>query len=83
MLHGVGVFDEFRKAFPNEPKLPPPPRAAIQPRPVRLSTGTMAFVIPSLALQGYQNWPPGNSFCNWADEFLNGLAQQLADLRGQ
>ncbi|MGO4479723.1 hypothetical protein AB4Z32_26125 [Massilia sp. 2TAF26] len=78
IIHGKGVRDEFNRTFPDEPMLPPPPdRPGIFPQ-VELSTGTKAFVIPSLALPGYQNWPPGNSFCNWSDVYLDELAIEVA-----
>ncbi|MES3024285.1 MAG: hypothetical protein V4857_22175 [Pseudomonadota bacterium] len=78
VLHGKGVRDEFNRSFKNEVTVPPPsdkPGAFPQ---VELSTGTRVFAIPSLALPGYQNWPAGNSFCNWSDAYLDELARQIA-----
>jgi hypothetical protein len=78
IIHGAGVREEFNRSFTDEPNLPPPPnRPGMFPQ-IDLSTGTRVCVIPSLALPGYQNWPPQNSFCNWADEYLDELAVQIA-----
>ena len=78
IVHGVGVRDEFNRAFRSEPQLPRPPEAQDIFADVDLSTGARVFVIPSLALPGYQNWPRGNSFCNWADAYLDELAVRVA-----
>jgi hypothetical protein len=78
IIHGTGVRDEFNRAFRSEPRLPRPPEGAGTFPETELPTGTRVFVIPSLALPGYQNWPPHNSFCNWADAYLDELALQVA-----
>lgn len=78
IIHGAGVRDEFNRSFADEPDLPLPPNSPGEFAHIDLSTGTRVFVIPSLALPGYQNWPPGNSFCNWADKYLDGLAVEIA-----
>lgn len=78
IVHGAGVRDEFNRAFRSEGELPPPPDAPNVFREADLANGTRVFVIPSLALPGYQNWPPGNSFCNWSDSYLDELASRIA-----
>lgn len=78
ILHGVGVQKEFGRVMGEKHAAPRPPAAPnVYPRG-QLANGTQIFVIPSLALPGYQNWPPGNSFCNWADCYLDGLAPLVA-----
>lgn len=78
VVHGKGVRDEVNRTFRSEPPLPPPPDRADLFVHQDLSTGTRVFVIPSLALPGYQNWPPLNSFCNWAAAYLDELAARIA-----
>ncbi len=80
VVHGKGVRDEFNRAFKKEPQLPTPPDRADLFAHVDHSSGTRVYVIPSLALPGYQNWPPLNSFCNWADHYLDELATRIANL---
>lgn len=77
IVHGSGVRDEFNRAFREEEQLPKPSTSAnFYPESI-LSNGCRVFVIPSLALPGYQNWPKGNSFCNWADDYLSGLVKRV------
>jgi hypothetical protein len=78
IIHGVAVRDEFNRAFRCE--APPPPDSPDIFREVDLPTGTRVFVIPSLALPGYQSWPRRNSFCNWADSYLDEIASRVAYL---
>lgn len=78
IIHGAGVREEFNRSFRYETELPRPPATPTTFAEATLSTGTHVYVIPSLALPGYQNWPPGNSFCNWADSYLSALACKIA-----
>lgn len=78
ILHGAGVRKEFNRIMGDKHLAPPPPATPDVFPQSRLANGTQVFVIPSLALSGYQNWPPGNSFCNWADTYLNQLAPIVA-----
>ena len=78
IIHGAGVREEFNRVFKGGLNLPPPSDTADVFPQVQLSTDTRAYVIPSLALPGYQNWPPGHSFCNWADSYLDELVTQIA-----
>lgn len=80
VVHGTGVSKEFRKTLKLPSSFPCPPD-----RPDRIVTyevphGACVFVIPSLALPGYQNWPkaPLRSFCNWADGYLTLVAAEVA-----
>jgi hypothetical protein len=82
VVHGQGVRDEFNRTFRSEPPLPAAPTTADLFVHQDLSNGTRVFVIPSLALPGYQNWPPQNSFCNWADAYLDELAVLVTDATG-
>jgi hypothetical protein len=77
VVHGKGVRDEFNRAFTADPPLPSPPDRPDLFVHQELSGGTRVFVIPSLALPGYQNWPPLNSFCNWAAPYLDQLAARI------
>ncbi len=78
VVHGVGVCEEFSRVLRLTPRLPSPPKAADQFVHCDLPGGVRVFVIPSLALPGYQNWPPGNSFCNWCDKYLDEIAGRVA-----
>lgn len=78
ILHGAGVRKEFNRIMGNKHLAPPPSTTPDVFPQSRLANGTRVFIIPSLALPGYQNWPPRNSFCNWADTYLNQLAPMVA-----
>lgn len=78
IVHGVGVRNEFNRVFRSEVLLPPPSKVPDVYPEANLSSGAKVFVIPSLALPGFQNWPPGNSFCNWADTYLDELVVRVA-----
>ncbi len=78
LLHGKGVCDEFRHSF-NLSLLPDPPDTKDKFVQINLDLKTELFVIPSLALPGFRNWPPFplESFCNWADEYLDEVSKRV------
>ena len=80
VVHGAGVAKEFSRALGLRPALPGPPNAPDKFVERILENGTKVFVIPSLALPGFQNWPsaPLRSFCNWADTYLDEVAEKVA-----
>jgi hypothetical protein len=81
VVHGAGVAKEFSKALGLRPALPSPPNTPDKFVQYDLESGTTIFVIPSLALPGFQNWPtyPLRSFCNWADNYLDIVAMKVAN----
>lgn len=81
ILHGSGVRNEFNRIFREEEHIPKPPCFSDFYPEGKMSIGCRVFVIPSLALPGYQNWPKGNSFCNWADDYLAGLVRLVKAAR--
>ena len=89
ILHGVGVCKESRRSF-NLSSLPNPPETRdkfVQKEldlDSQLGLRTQLFVIPSLALPGFQNWPyrPLESFCNWADEYLDEVSERVRQVVG-
>jgi hypothetical protein len=78
VIHGAGVRKEFGKVFNVNLDLLPLPTHAAEFFHYDLATGTRVFLIPSLALPAYRTQPPGNSFCNWADDYLSKLAALIA-----
>lgn len=78
VIHGAGVRKEFGKVFNLHPDILPLPKHAAEFSHYDLATGTRVFLIPSLALPAYRTQPPGNSFCNWSDDYLNKLAALIA-----
>ena len=84
ILHGKKVREDFRSAF-NLPSLPDTPDTKDKYVQIELDLDsqlglrTQLFVIPSLALPGFQNWPtrPLKSFCNWADEYLDEISERV------
>jgi hypothetical protein len=81
ILHGAGVRDEFARNY-RDVEIPKPPSSEDQYVTVSLNSDTEIFVIPSLALPGFQNWPsrPLSAFCNWADGYLDQVAKKVATL---
>jgi hypothetical protein len=80
VVYGKGACEEFGRALElSSPRLYPPNRKNKFVR-VKLADGTHVFVIPSLAEPGFSNWPkkPLESFCNWADEYLDEVASRVA-----
>lgn len=79
VVHGAGVAKEFSRALGLSPALPGPPKGPGEFVERDLGNGTRVFVIPSLALPGFQNWPsaPLRSFCNWADTYLDEVAEKV------
>ncbi|WP_040481961.1 hypothetical protein [Luminiphilus syltensis] len=80
VVHGAGVVKEVNRALVLKPALPGPPKTPSEFVQCEMAKGVQIFVIPSLALPGYQNWPssPYQSFCNWADEYLNEISRKVA-----
>lgn len=80
VVHGKGVSEKFRKALNLPPSFPSPPDSPDRFATYDVPQGARVFVIPSLALPGFQNWPkaPLRSFCNWADEYLTRVAANVA-----
>lgn len=80
VVHGAGVAKECSRALGLRPALPGPPNSPDKFVERVLENGTKIFVIPSLALPGFQNWPssPLQSFCNWADAYLDEVAEKVA-----
>ena len=78
LIHGVNVCKEFRRSF-NLPSLPKPPDTKDKFVQIKLDWGTELFVIPSLALPGFQTWPqfPLKPFCSWADEYLDEVSKRI------
>lgn len=78
ILHGSGVRDEFVQAMGCR-DVPKPPSTPDRIEFVALDDQTDIFVIPSLALPGFQNWPtrPLSAFCNWADQYLDEVAARV------
>lgn len=78
LIHGNGVCKTFRYSF-NLSLLPDAPEAKNMFVQVKLDWGTELFVIPSLALPAFRNWPksPLESFCNWADEYLDEVSKRI------
>lgn len=78
VVYGVGVCQEFDQALNRSSPLPRPPDRNDRFMQDKLADGTHVFVIPSLALPAFRNWPRGNPFCNWADEYLDKVASRVA-----
>jgi hypothetical protein len=80
IVHGKGVCDEVSSALRLHPKLPGPPKRAEQFIDYQVPGGPRIFVIPSLALPGFQSWPssPLPPFCRWADAYLDAIAKRVA-----
>lgn len=80
VVHGSGVAKEFSRALGLSPALPGPPNTSEKFVERELDNQIRVFVIPSLALPGFQNWPssPLQSFCNWADTYLDEVAEKVA-----
>lgn len=80
VVHGKGVSDEFSSAFHLKPPLPNPPETKDKFAEFKFGQKAKVFVIPSLAMPAYQSWPrrPLQSFCNWADRYLDEIAQRVA-----
>ena len=80
IVHGKGVCDEVSSALRLCPRLPSPPNCADQFADYEMPGGPRIFVIPSLALPGFQNWPssPLPAFCRWADAYLDEVAKRVA-----
>ena len=77
-IHGTGVCDVFSRSFRLRPR-PKPPKTKDDFIQIELDSRTQLFVIPSLALPGFQNWPyrPFRSFCHWADEYLEEISERV------
>ena len=80
VVYGVGVCKEFSRARELSPPLPRPPDRKDLFVQHKLPDGTHVFVIPSLGEPGFSTWPkkPLESFCNWADEYLDKVASRVA-----
>jgi hypothetical protein len=78
VVYGKGVCKEFQRALELEHPLPDPPETENVFAQDEIGNGSHVFVIPTLALPGFQNWPPKNSFCHWADDYLNEIARRVA-----
>jgi len=80
VVHGKGVCDEFSLAFGLRPALPNPPETEYEVAEFKFGQKTKVFVIPSLAMPGFHNWPPRplRSLCNWADAYLDEIATRVA-----
>jgi hypothetical protein len=80
VVHGAGVAKEFSRAVGISPALPSPPNSENKFVQRDLSNGSTVFVIPSLALPGYRNWPssPLQSFCHWSDDYLDEISKRVS-----
>ena len=80
IIHGQGVCNEFSKLFNLNQRLLNPPDTKDKFVQIELDFGSQLFVIPSLALPGFRNWPkaPLKSFCNWADEYLEEVSRRVS-----
>lgn len=78
LIHGNGVCKTFRHSL-NLSSVPDPPDAKDKFVQIKLDWGTELFVIPSLALPAFRSWPksPLESFCNWADEYLDEVSKRV------
>ena len=83
LIHGKGVCDEFRRSFKLS-SLPDPPDSKDKFVQIKLDWGTELFIIPSLALPGFRNWPqfPLKPFCTWADAYLDEVAKRMLQVVG-
>ncbi len=80
VVYGIGVCEEFGRALELSSPLPYPPKRRNEFEQDKLTDGTHVFVIPSLGEPAFRNWPrrPLESFCNWADEYLDKVASRVA-----
>jgi hypothetical protein len=80
VVYGVGVCEEFSQALELSSPLPVPPKRKNKFEQGKLADGTPVLVIPSLGEPAFRNWPsrPLESFCNWADEYLDEVASRVA-----
>jgi hypothetical protein len=80
VVYGKGVCEEFGRALELSSPLPDPPKRRNEFEQDKLADGTHVFVIPSLGEPAFRNWPkrPLESFCNWADEYLDEVASRVA-----
>ena len=78
LIHGKGVCQTFRCSF-NLPSVPDPPDTKDKFVQIKLDWGTELFVIPSLALPGFRNWPqsPLKPFCTWAEVYLDEVSKRV------
>ena len=60
--------------------LPDPPKTRDDFIQKKLKIDSDAFVIPSIGEPGFNNWPykPLESFCHWADDYLDEVAYRVA-----
>lgn len=80
VIYGKGACKEFRRALDLSSPLPCPPQKKNDFAQDKFADGTHVFVIPSLGEPAFRNWPkkPLESFCNWADEYLDEVASRVA-----
>ena len=72
VVHGSGVAKELAKTFGLRKPWPSPPKSQDKIEQFDLTSSTTVFVIPSLALPGYNNW------CRWAEGYMEKVAKHVA-----